>query len=389
MNPRNKAGLYLHIPFCRSKCPYCDFYSLRVPGDRSPQTEQNRAAREKTDAYLDALCDELETGRRAAAFTDGERPVISSVYFGGGTPSAVPAEKLAKVLETAFRYYPVENGAEITVEANPSSADAAFFRAMKRAGANRVSLGMQSALDGERRALGRTAGFDGVKRAVSAARDAGFDNLSLDLMLGVPGQTAESLAESVSLCAELAPEHVSAYILQLEEGTPFYARRDRLALPDEDAVCDMYRSLVSRLGEYGFAQYEISNFARPGFESRHNMNYWRCGEYLGVGAAAHSFLNGRRFYYPRDIDSFIAGGAPADDGEGGTPEEFVMLALRTARGLRYDDYEAYFGAPADGKYEAAARRLPERYVRFFDGGFSLTVEGFLLSNTVIAGVLCG
>ncbi len=376
MNPRNNAGLYLHLPFCRSKCPYCDFYSL-----------SSRAAREKTDAYLDALCDELKTGRRAAAFTGNGRPTLSSIYVGGGTPSAVPAEKLAKVLETALCSFPVEDGAEVTVEANPASADGAFFRAMKAAGANRISLGMQSAVDAERRALGRTAGFDGVKRAVCAARDAGFENLSLDLMLGVPGQTAESLELSIARCVALAPEHISAYLLQLEEGTPFYNRWDALDLPEEDAVCDMYRALVRRLREYGFWQYEISNFARPGFESRHNLNYWRCGQYLGVGAAAHSFLNGRRFYYPRDLDAFIAGGAPVDDGEGGTPDEFVMLALRTTRGLVYRDYEAYFGAPADQKYAAAARRLPEKYVCVSDGGFALSEEGFLLSNTLIAEIL--
>ncbi|MBR5426884.1 MAG: radical SAM family heme chaperone HemW [Clostridia bacterium] len=376
MNPRNKTGLYIHIPFCRSKCPYCDFYSL-PPG----------AARGKTDAYLDALCDELKTGARTAAFTGGERPAISSIYIGGGTPSAVDPEKLAQVLETAFLYYPVEAGAEVTVEANPASAGGAFFRAMKAAGANRISLGLQSAVDPERRALGRTADFDGVKRAVNAARDAGFENLSLDLMLGVPGQTAESLEMSLERCAELSPEHISAYILQLEEGTPFYNKRASLALPGEDAVCEMYRTLVARLGEYGFLQYEISNFARPGFESRHNMNYWRCGEYIGVGAAAHSFYRGRRFFYPRDLDAFIAGGAPVDDGEGGTPDEFMMLALRTADGLLYKDYEAYFGTPVDPKYIEGAKRIPEKYLRIFDGGFALTAEGFLISNTVIAEII--
>ena len=162
MSPRNKTGLYIHIPFCRSKCPYCDFYSLRLRRDG--------AARE----YIDALCDELETGRRAAAFTGNERPELSSIYIGGGTPSALPPEQIARALEAAFRYYPVEPGAEVTVEANPASATPEFFRAVKAAGANRISLGLQSAVDAERRALGRLSGADGARRAFLAAREAGF-----------------------------------------------------------------------------------------------------------------------------------------------------------------------------------------------------------------------
>ena len=378
MSPRDKTGLYIHIPFCRSKCPYCDFYSLRLSRDG--------AARE----YIDALCDELETGRRAAAFTGNERPELSSIYIGGGTPSALPPEQIARVLDAAFRYYPVEPGAEVTVEANPASATPEFFRAVKAAGANRISLGLQSAVDAERRALGRLSGADGARRAFLAAREAGFENISLDLMLGVPGQTAESLSQSVDFCASLSPEHISAYMLQLEEGTPFYARREKLDLPDEDAVCGLYLQLIGSLRERGYIQYEISNFARPGFESRHNTNYWRCGRYIGVGAAAHSFYGGRRFFYPGSADAFIAGDPPEDDGPGGEADEYVMLALRTAEGLVFSEYEAYFGAPVDVRYIVNARtRVPERYICISDRGISLTVDGFLISNKIIAEVIQG
>ncbi|MBR1811811.1 MAG: radical SAM family heme chaperone HemW [Clostridia bacterium] len=375
MKRADKAGIYLHIPFCQSKCPYCDFYSEKADG-------------QLLDAYFAALTDEIFTGRRAAAFQQGERPLIGTVYIGGGTPSVCGGDRIAALITAVKNAYPVDAGAEITVEANPASADAAFFEKIHAVGANRISLGLQSAVDGERRALGRLSGADRAKQAFFAARGAGFDNISLDLMLGIPGQTADSLRQSVDFCTSLGAAHISAYMLQIEEGTYFYKHRDALTLPDEDAQCDLYLQLVEQLAALGYRQYEISNFAKPGRESRHNANYWNCTPYIGVGAAAHGFFGGRRFYYPRDLRAFIDGAAPMDDGAGGTPEEYIMLTLRTAEGLDYAQYEKRFGAPVDARIKAAAQRRELRqYIRLSETGFCLTAQGFLVSNRIISEVI--
>ena len=201
-------------------------------------------------------------------------------------------------------------------------------------------MGLQSAVDIERKALGRRGGCDDIKRAIERAKKAGIDNISLDLMLGIPNQTEESLKKSIEFCEKSGAKHVSAYILKIEESTPFYRIKDSLALPDEDETCDLYLYAVSELEKSGFYQYEISNFSQEGFESRHNLKYWHCEEYLGIGASAHSFVDGKRFYYERSIDSFISGQPPVNDGFGGDEEEYIMLALRLSEGLIFEEFES-------------------------------------------------
>lgn len=372
---RAERGLYLHIPFCASKCPYCDFYSARA--DDSVM-----------DAYRDALTDEIRTGRRAAAFTDGGDRYFSTVYIGGGTPSLFGAKRLCAVLDAVRERFVLAPDAEITVEVNPSSAGEELFRALHGAGVNRISLGLQSAVDGERRALGRRAGAREVEGAVRDALRAGIDNLSLDLMLGIPGQTRESLAHSLSFCIGLPVRHISAYLLTLEENTPFYRRAAQLALPDEDETASFYLTTVETLARAGFAQYEISNFAQKGYESRHNLIYWHCDPYLGIGASAHSFLNGVRFFSPPDTAGFLAGEPARLEGDGGTEEEYVMLALRLTEGVSYQAFAARFGKPFPERYKKACR--DPRYAPYFrptEQGFALTPSGFLLSNELIAAVL--
>ena len=356
-------GLYIHFPFCAAKCPYCDFYS--AAGSAS-----------EMDAYTDAAV-------RAVWAWQAQGARFDTVYFGGGTPSLLGAARLVRIADV-LRNEPIR---EFTVECNPSRIEDGFFSALHEAGVTRVSLGLQSAVDDERRILGRSADAETVARRVRDARKAGFAEISLDLMLGVPQQTSDSLRRSVAFCAALGVTHVSAYLLKLEPGTPFYARRDTLALPDEDTVCDLYLQAVGELAENGFQQYEISNFAVPGHEGRHNLKYWDDREYVGVGPAAHSFFRGRRFYHPRDTAGFLRGDAPIPDGEGGSFAEYAMLRLRLAEGLTQAGTRSRFGYDIPASVFARAERLPETLVRTDESGIRLTPSGFLVSNAILADIL--
>lgn len=283
-------GLYIHIPFCAQKCAYCDFYSL--PG-----------AEGKMDEYVRAVSAHLaEVAPRAAQHS------VDTIYFGGGTPSYLGPKRLKALLSSVQKHYALSADAEITLEANPDSAgDWRVLRALRRAGFNRISLGMQSAIDEELRAVGRIHTFEQVRAAVAAARKAKLKNVSLDLIYGLPGQTMESFSSSLRAAVALEPEHISCYGLKLEEGTPLYAARDTFSAADDDLQADMYLFAVSFLQEAGFVQYEISNFARPGFESRHNLKYWTLSEYAGFGPGAHSDFGGVRYSFDRDLDAYING----------------------------------------------------------------------------------
>lgn len=361
------AGLYIHVPFCETKCPYCDFYSLSGTDERK-------------NVYTNCIIN-LIYNKYAL-----EKP--GTVYFGGGTPNLLGAENLARILEAVRSCWGLSDKAEVTVEVNPGREWTSFFEILSRAGVNRVSIGLQSAHTAELEGLGRRHSVRQVTETVRAARRAGIGNLSLDLMLGIPGQTSASLRESVAFCAGLGVQHVSAYLLKIEPGTAFDRRRGTLSLPDEDAVCALYETACEELERHGYRQYEISNFSRPGFESRHNLKYWRCEEYLGLGPSAHSFLNGRRFYYPRGLDGFLSGEPPVDDGPGGDAEEYVLLALRLAEGLRAADYRARFGSPLPaGLVRKAAVLAGAGFCTVNDAGVRLTRKGFLLSNEVIAELL--
>lgn len=356
-------GLYIHVPFCAGKCPYCDFYSLR-------------GNEELFDAYTAAVVRTLNGLERTGADT---------VYFGGGTPSVLGGERLAAILDAAGKAVGISADAEITAEINPGDAEESLMRTLKGAGFNRISMGVQSGVDSELKALGRRHDSAQAARAVERARGAGFDNISLDLMLAIPRQTLASLAQSVGFICGLAPEHISAYILKIEEGTPFAALKEQLRLPDDDGQAEFYLEAVKLLQDNGYRQYEISNFAKPGRESRHNLKYWRCGEYIGVGPSAHSFYNGRRFYYPRDLERFISDPRTADDGEGGSAEEYVMLALRLAEGLTAAGWRERFGTELPETLRRRAAKLESAgFLKCDEKGIRLTPEGFLLSNGIIA-----
>lgn len=365
---QNRLGLYVHVPFCDGKCPYCDFYSIR-------------GTEERMDGYTDRIIDDIKSeseriGRRA-----------DTLYFGGGTPSLLGAKRLIRILEAARRGFGLED-AEITVEANPGDSLAGFFREVWAAGVDRLSLGLQSADDGELRLLGRRHTAEQAEKCIAEAGTAGFENFSLDLMLAVQGQTEESLRRSVRFCAEAGASHVSAYLLKVEPGTAYDKNRDGLRLPDEDEAASLYLLACAELEKLGFRQYEISNFAKPGRESRHNLKYWRCEEYLGFGPAAHSFLDGKRFYRERSIGAFLRGEPPVPDGDGGGFEEYAMLALRLSEGLTDARCLARFGFPVPERMKAAAKRYePAGLTVCAPDGFRFTPRGFLVSNELTAEIL--
>ena len=340
------AGLYIHIPFCFSKCPYCDFYSTKY-----------------TPTAADAFAEKL--GGQMQDYTGS----FDTVYFGGGTPSILEPQVLTGILQAARDHFAIGPAAEITVECNPSKDLTRDMEQYAAAGINRVSIGMQSAVDRERFALGRRAGSREVARTVAAAKAAGITNISLDVMLGTPKQTPNSLEETFAFIARMQVTHISAYLLKIEPGTPFDRLQAKLALPEEDTVCQMYLQTVERLGQLGFAQYEISNFARPGYESRHNLKYWLLEPYLGLGPSAHSLWNGRRFYFDRDW-------IWQDEGPGGDREEQILLGLRLNRGI-----------PADWLTRDPAPYIAGGFMRRANGRISLTPRGMLVSNTILAELL--
>lgn len=373
-----KLGVYIHIPFCKAKCDYCDFYSL-----------PNREG--AMDDYLKALIAHIqETG----PLTKGWQ--VDTVYIGGGTPGVFGAKRMVHLLKEVRRRFDVTRDAEITCEANPESADWMFLTAIRRSGVNRVSLGMQSACDAELRAVRRIHDYSQVVRAVEDARKAKLKNLSLDLIYGLPGQAMESWQKSLEAAIALAPEHLSCYGLKVEPGTPLDGRVMRgEVLPDDDMQADMYLWMVERLGQAGYAQYEISNFARPGFQSRHNLKYWMGKPYVGFGPGSHSDFGGRRYSFVRDLDRYVNGilngGAVIDSSEliprRERSGEYLTLRLRTTRGIEEWEYRREFSLdfdPLEQKLEEYERR---GWAVKEGRRWHFTPQGFLVSNQLISDLL--
>lgn len=339
---QEKAGLYFHIPFCKGKCPYCDFYSKRY---------NCREAEE----YINIIINEMEK----------YSGVFDTVYFGGGTPSIIEPELIGNIIASAKKQFEIDEGSEITIECNPSNDLKEHFKKYKSYGINRISLGMQSAVDSERFALGRSAGKQQVEAAIKDARNAGIKNISLDIMLGTPKQTLTSLDETFDFIDKMQVQHISAYMLKIEEGTRFFEIQDKLDLPNDDITAEMYLKTVSALASMGLKQYEISNFAKQGYESKHNTKYWKLVPYLGIGASAHSFWNGKRFYYDNNMNI-------TDDGLGGDEQEKIMLGLRLCEGVEKTLIKKPY------RQFIAAGLITENTNRI-----SLTPRGMLVSNTII------
>ncbi len=385
-------GLYLHIPFCRSKCPYCDFCSYPRP------------TRELMEAYTHELARRIrEDGiARSAVFhkpngTTSKIPV-DTVYFGGGTPTLLSTESIRELFEAIHAAFEVLPHAEITVEGNPATVDREALAVWRENGVNRLSLGAQSAQAEELKALGRLHRWEDVVNTVHAARDAGIENINLDFMLGIPHQTPESLDDTLSRALELEPTHLSAYTLMLEEGTPFYRRgRASLGLPADEDTADeqavsLWEQASATLRAAGYEHYEISNYARPGFRSRHNLHTWQCRDYLGLGVAAHSCMDGVRFGQSRDLEGFLRGEDITEFREVLTPadreSEYIMLALRLSDGISEDEFASRFGRDFWHTYGPSC-------IPYIDGGFLcreggrifLTERGFPVSNTILSDIL--
>lgn len=378
-NNKIPLGLYIHIPFCRSKCQYCDFYSLPEKSEKL------------MDEYLRAICTHI---RETGPLTPGYR--VDTIYFGGGTPSYFGANGLATIMNAIRKYFDVDAGAEITFEANPDSVTPRLLRRLRSEGFNRVSLGIQSDDNVILKDIGRPHTYRQAVEAVQKIRRAGYKNLSVDLMYGLPGQSLEGWKDTLQNVVKLEPEHISCYGLKLEEGTPLYQRQDECDLADDDTQADMYLAAVEYLRLKGYRQYEISNFAKRDMASRHNLKYWTGGEYLGFGPDASSDFAGKRFSNVRDIRGYIdgvtKGGQILRECEEISPRErageYLMLRLRTTAGISREEYEKKYlldFAPLAAVLDKACQR--NHALCNGHGGYRLTEEGFLVSNSILSDLL--
>lgn len=376
---KTPLGIYVHIPFCRSKCHYCDFYSISAQDDSLP------------DGYLDAVCDHI---KEAGALAPNYK--VDTVYFGGGTPSYFGADGLATILTAIRRAFDVDQSAEITFEANPDTVSDKLLLRLRAEGFNRCSLGIQCDSDELLRKLGRPHTYSQAVNAFHRIRKAGFRNISVDLMYGLPGQSLQNWLDTLDNVLRLNPEHISCYGLKVEEGTPFHQYREHLNLPDDELQADMYTAATEALRDRGFRQYEISNFARKGLYSRHNMKYWTGGEYLGFGPSASSDFTGKRFTLIRDLPAYIQGIQGGGDVMEDIQEiplreragEYLMLRLRTANGILAQDYERMFLLPFAPLEEVLQRHRAGAYAaKTEDGHWYLTPKGYLISNTIISDLL--
>ncbi len=373
-------GLYIHIPFCASKCAYCDFYSL--PGDFDFKR------------YADALILHMEDYSAAAS----DR-VIDSVFIGGGTPTVMPTKQLCRIIEGIYSNFTVSDSAEFTVEANPATVDTRTLRKLRRSGVNRLSLGLQSACESELVSLSRIHSFEDFKSTYECARKAGFKNINVDIMYGIPSQTEQSFSHTLASVCALRPEHISVYGLKIEPGTPFAKRRDSLDLPDEMTEFSMYEGAIEYLQRHGYSQYEISNFARDGYECAHNLKYWNCKEYLGLGPAAHSYFNGNRFSFKRDVELYISTLESVSPRDVITDEfyeisqnerlgEYIMLRMRLNEGVIVRDFNSLFGLDFEEIYGDFLKPYVDGgFVSHQNGAYSFTAKGKFVSNYILSSML--
>lgn len=372
-----RLGIYIHIPFCASKCAYCDFYSLSGCDRKMPD-------------YQSALLSHISESAEVAKSFE-----VDTVYFGGGTPSYYGAKRIVEILDELKLQGNLRLDSEITVEVNPDSVKYDDLKLLRKAGVNRLSVGVQSANGDLLKIIGRRHNFRQAQTAVENARRAGFENVSLDLIYGLPSQTKGDWADTLSKALELHPEHLSCYALKLEEGTPMYRYVGSPLIPDDDEQADMYLYAVETLEHYGLEQYEISNFAVPGYESKHNLKYWTMGDYMGFGPGAHSYVDGVRYSYVRDLDRYIAAVMGdkqiIDEYEICLPvqkaAEYIMLGMRTSRGISEKEYHNIYlsdWSPMERKFEEFAKK---GWAEKLGDRWRLTPSGFLVSNSLIVSML--
>ena len=369
-----KIELYIHIPFCKSKCRYCDFCSFR-------------AEDKVIDAYIEKLKEELIFWGKELT-----KEEVITVFIGGGTPSYLKEDDIREICDIIFRYFNVNDNAEITIEANPGTVDLHKLRTYRESGINRISFGLQSTIKEELEYLGRIHTYDEFLQCYDWARQAGFTNVSVDLMSAIPKQTLDSYEKNLRTVAELSPEHISAYSLIVEEGTPFYEDENlEDFLPSEEDEVLMYQMTAKILKEYGYEQYEISNYARSGFESRHNLGYWSHVPYLGAGLNASSYMDERRFENPSDMKDYLEITSFDEAYKQARilsvheqMEEFMFLGLRKTKGISKTEFKERFGCSMASVYEMPLKEaMKQGFIKEQDDQIFLTRSGILVSNQVL------
>ncbi len=364
--------IYIHIPFCIRKCDYCDFLS----GPSGPEEQAD---------YVQALLREIQ------AVEEGEGRSVSSIFIGGGTPSVLDERLLGDILREIRNRFKMEEDAEITIEVNPGTANIGKLQAYREMGINRLSIGLQSPEDRELKILGRIHNYGQFLETYQEARTVGFDNINIDLMSAIPDQTYEGWVKNLRTVAELEPEHISAYSLIVEEGTPFAARK--LNLPDEDTEYNMYEATAQILKEYGFEQYEISNYARKGRECRHNVGYWTRQDYLGFGLGASSLYGKERFANTADMKKYLESSKNPEKIREKEPSltredemaEFMFLGLRMTKGISKADFQRCFGCTIESVYGEVLEKYESMELLLEkDGRIFLSREGIHVSNSIMA-----
>lgn len=379
-NNMQKLGLYIHVPFCKQKCNYCDFYSLGCSESKIPE-------------YVSALCKHME--REASRYKDYE---IDTVFFGGGTPSLITPNDFERLTNQMKKCFHITQGAEFSIEANPGTLSREKLNCYKKCGVNRLSIGLQSTDDGCLKALGRIHTLEEFKSSYFLARQCGFDNINVDVMYGLPNQTLRDLEKTITDVCEFNPEHVSAYCLKIEENTPFYNLRQTLVLPSDDEESQMYFALCDRLEKNGYLQYEISNFAKKGARCVHNLKYWLSEEYVGFGPSAHSYFQGKRYYYENSLENYIktldcVDNLPERIYEEDTElsvngkDEYVMLKMRLSDGVNEKEFFDRFGTSFISEYSDILKYVSDGFVKYENEAYSFTPKGFFVSNHILSKIL--
>lgn len=379
----DSMGIYVHIPFCIQKCRYCDFLSFT---GREEQQEE----------YIRALVGEIRAWGKVYGIR-GRNDRVSTVYFGGGTPSVLAPIYIEEIMKELKENFTVEEQAEVTIECNPGTVDAAKFSSYFNVGINRISMGLQSTCDAELKTLGRIHSYQDFLQCYREAREAGFQNISIDVMSALPGQTKQSYLRTLQQVTDLRPEHISAYSLIIEEGTLFYElnKKGQLLLPDEDSEREMYYETKDFLEKQGYFRYEISNYAKPGYESRHNSSYWTGRNYLGFGLGASSLFDCVRFKNPDSMelylqrtygDSLLSG---YEEVEKLTireqMEEFMFLGLRMTSGISTEEFETRYNERFEAVYGAVCLKLQKEGLISWQGNrIRLTEKGIDVSNLVFS-----
>lgn len=374
-------GLYVHIPFCKQKCNYCDFYSLGGCSEAG------------FSEYINSLCTHIENESKHY-----KEYSVDTIFFGGGTPSLIDAKLIEKTINTIKRNFDVSDNAEISIEANPGTLTEEKLKNYLLSGINRLSIGLQSTDNEELKLLGRIHSYEDFLSNFELARKCGFKNINVDIMYGLPNQKIENLSKTLEDVCKISPEHISAYCLKIEENTMFYKIKERLNIPSDDEEYNMYIYVCDYLDKKGYKQYEISNFSKEGSRCKHNMKYWLSEEYVGFGPSAHSFVKNERFFYSNDVEKYKkeatrVGISPEklseenDAVECGGMDEYVMLKLRLVDGIDTDEFKVRFGKEFLSEYPRVLDFVRTNHIKMTEKSCHFTPKGFFVSNYILAQIL--